>query len=452
MLKKFFAPLLLMVVLAVLPTVLLSAQDDPIEIIFIHIFDDDRQDVIRAIADAFEAENPGVTITLQAQTGYDNVYTTALQAADQGNAPHIIQVVEFLTQQAADSGYFIPVSDVASEDQLATLDDMLPTIVSYYEIGEDTWSVPWNTSNPLLYYNKDIFAAAGLDPENPPVTFADVTAACEAIMAADLSELEVELNGCINWPMSTWFMEQWMAMKDATIVNNGNGREARATEVTWTEDAMVDILSWWGDLASEGYYVYSGTIGDDNGEGISFLSKQTAMTIASTAGLTLIQNFSVVQGIDLGVARLPIPNEDATNGVTVGGASLWLLSDEFHSEEELQAANDFVFFLSQTENDVLWHQGTGYMPTRFSSIEQLTEQGWFEENPNFRIAVDQLSESNNTVANAGGLIGPADEVGAILISVFQSVVDAGADPAEALAVGAERANEVLADYNSFFED
>lgn len=441
--NKALPTVVVLFVLSVVPAFLASAQDD-IEIVFTHIFDDDRQEVIRAIADAFEAENPGVTVTLQAIVGYENVYQSALQAADQGNAPNIIQVVEYLTQQAADSGYFIPVSDVASEEQLAELEDVLPSIRNYFSIGDDVWSIPWNTSNPLLYYNRGMFEAAGLDPDDPPMTFTEITAACEAIMAAEL-----EISGCINWPMSSWFAEQWMAMQNAPIVNNDNGRVERATEVLWTSSEMIEIVSWWGELASEGYYIYTGTVGDDNGEGITFLSQQTAMTIASTAGLTLIQNFARVQGFELGVSGLPMPDEEATNGVTVGGASLWLSADQ--TEEEMQVANDFIFFMIETENDITWHQGSGYVPIRFSSIDQLTEAGWFEENPFFSIAVNQLANSEDNIATAGGLVGPADEVGSILIAGFQSIVDAGADPEAAMAAAKERADAVLADYNSFFE-
>lgn len=439
--KKFLAVLLTLLTLIIVPV---FAQDTDIELTFVHIFDDDRAAVIDAIIAEFEAQNPGVTVTHVGLDNYDDVYNAAVQAADQGTAYNIVQVVEYLTQQAADSGYFVPVSSIATDEQLATLDDFLPPIINYYSIGEEVWSLPWNSSNPILYYNRGVFEQAGLDPDMPPTTFAEITEACAAIMPA-----VPELAGCINWPMSTWFVEQWVVMENELLVNNGNGREGRATEVLWDSEGLVGIVEWWGDLAEAGYYIYTGTVGDDNGEGIAFLSRQTAMTIASTAGLTLISNFAASTGLELGVAPLPLPNEEATNGVTVGGASVWLSADQ--TEEELAAANDFIFFLTNTANDMLWHQGTGYMPNRFTSIEALEAEGWFETNPFFAIAVNQLAESEDNLATSGGLIGPADEVGAIMIAAFQSVVDNGADALEALQAAKERADAVLADYNSFFE-
>jgi sn-glycerol 3-phosphate transport system substrate-binding protein len=447
MLKKLLSNLIVvLVVLSLVPIFAIDAQDNAIELTLIHIFDDDlRPQVIQEIIDAYVEEYPNVVINSQSPSDdYVEVFNNALLAAGQGNAPNIVQIEEGLTQAAIDSGYFIPISEVASEEQLATLDDVLPSIRNYFRLGDTTWSVPWNVSNPVLYYNRGMFEAAGLDPDAPPRTFADVLDACDALMNSDL-----ELSACINWPMVAWFPEQWIAMQNALIFNNDNGRSARATEAYYDSPEMLTIMTWWKELVDRGYFRYTGSPGDYTGEGITFLSRQTAMTINSTAGLTLFMNFSRLQGIELGVSRLLIPDEDATNGVTVGGGSLWLMADQ--SPEELQAAVDFIFYLTNAANDAFWHQGSGYTPTRFSSIDLLTEQGWFDENPFFRVAVDQLAETQDNIAAAGGVVGPSAEVRSYLVQAFQSVVDAGADPLEALQAAKARADAELAEYNLFFE-
>jgi sn-glycerol 3-phosphate transport system substrate-binding protein len=422
-----------------------AQADRPIQIELVHIFggeQDSRSEVILAAAQAFMEANPDVGVTISSpSTDYTELFNAALLAAGQGNAPEIVQVEEGLTQLAYDSQLFLNLSEIASAEQLASLDDVLPQLINFYSIGGALWSMPWNASNPLLFYNKNIFTSAGLDPEAPPQTFDEITAACEQIMAN-----VANLDGCINWPMVTWFPEQWLAMQNALFANNDNGRSARATEVLWETPEMLTITNWMRDLAQNGHYTYSGTPNDYNGEGIAFLSKKTAMTINSTAGITLFQRFSAVQGFELGVAPLPLPNADATNGGTAGGASLWITAG--HSDAETQAAVDFVFFLTQTENDIAWHQGTGYFPIRQSSIGQLTDDGWFEENPAFAIGVAQLQAQAGSVANAGAVIGPAPEVRTALIQAFQSVVDAGEDPAEALAAAKAQADAALADYNA----
>jgi sn-glycerol 3-phosphate transport system substrate-binding protein len=447
-LKKLFAPLLLLMVLSIGSMV--SAQDDEIVTIdFVHIFSDDlRPLVIQEVIDAFEAENPHVKVnaySTNADSDYNEVFLSAMDNADLGQAPSIVQVEEGLTRQAIDFGYFIPISDVASEEQLATLDDLLPTVLGFYEIEDELWGMPWNVSNPMLYYNRTAFEAAGLDPDVAPATFEDLLAACEALMTPDAT-----FTSCINWPMSTWFVEQWFSMQGEEFVNNDNGRSARATEVYFNGDTMLDILKWWDQLDANGYYSYSGRIGDMNGEGIAFITQRTPIHINSSAGLSLFQNFSQ---FELGVAPLLVPHADANNGVTVGGGGLWIMADQ--TEAQIQASVDFIFFLTNTENDIQWHKGTGYVPIRQSSYDALVADGYYEENPFYLVAVEQLANSQSNIASSGAVIGPANEVRDHLLAAFQLMTDGAETSEEQLATLLEnaktRADAELADYNRDFE-
>lgn len=449
--KLWVSSLILITLLGVLPS--LAAAQEPVEIVFTHIFgvadgsetEDVRIAAIQQIVENFMIENPDIVVTLQSPTtDYTELFNSATLAAQQGTAPHVVQVEEGLTQIAADSGLFVPISDLASDEQLATLDDLIGPVRDYYNLGDTVWSLPWNSSNPVLYINRGMFVEAGLDPDAPPATFAEILTTCEAIMAA-----LPDLGACINWPMSTWFAEQWVAMQNGLLANNNNGRDARATEMLYNSPEMLNVLTWWDQLNEAGYYSYTGSANDFNGEGRAFLFQQTAMTINSTAGITNFVTFGNQLGIDLGVARLPIPNEEATNGVTVGGASVWITAG--HSEEELAAANEFVFYLTSTPSEVIWHQGSGYFPNRQVTIDQLTTDGWFDENPFFYVAIDQLLESQRNPATAGAIIGPSTTVRGYLVEAFQAVIDGGVEPAAALESAKERADEALAEYNAAVE-
>ncbi len=449
--KKLFTPLLLLTLLAIVPV--MFAQDDEedvIEIDFVHIFSDDlRPLVIQEIADEFMAQNPGIvvnTYSTNADSDYEEVFLSALDNADLGDAPNVVQVEEGFTQQAIDFGYFVPISELASEEQMATLDDILPSILDFYQIDDQLWSMPWNVSNPILYYNQDAFAAAGLDVDDPPATFEEILSACEAIMPAN-----EDLAACINWPMSTWFVEQWISLQGGQFVNNDNGRSGRATETFFDSPELQTIVNWWDELDANEYYTYTGRLNDDNGEGIAFLTGRTAMTIASSAGISLFQNFAQ---FELGIAPLPLPSADVPGTVTVGGASVWVMADQ--TPEEMQASVDFIFFLTQTQNDVAWHKGTGYIPVRESAYEQLVDEGYYEENPAFEIPVNQfqaIPQGDDTTP--GAVIGPSQEVRGQLLSAFQSIINGEDDSEEdiltALTNAKSRADEELADYNQDFE-
>ncbi|NJL92683.1 MAG: extracellular solute-binding protein [Anaerolineae bacterium] len=363
-----------------------SQAQDPVEITMVHIFpseDDVRVDTLEALATAFEAET-GVRVNLQSTTDdYQEVFNNALNAAEQGEAPQVVQVEDTLVQLAIDSQLFVKIGDLATEEQLATIPDLLPAVRNYYNLDVEIWGMPWNASNPIMYYNPTIFEAAGLDPNTPPTTFDELLASCEAIMAANVDGLQA----CVNFPVTSWIVEQWVSMQGDLLVNNENGRGAeRPTEVLLTDESVVRIFDWWKTLDDAGYFTYSGTPAAYTPEGITFINRQTAIHISTSAALSNIFNFAPILGrFTPMVAPLPKPTAEADNGVTVGGGSLWVLDDGTHTDEEIRAAIDWIFFLTNTENDKAWHKASGYFPIRQSSVEALTAEGWFEENPAFLI-------------------------------------------------------------------
>lgn len=436
--------ILLVMAAGVFPTA--SARQDAIEITFTHIFTDDlRKAEVQKLADQFMAEHPGVVVNIQAESDdYGTVFDSALLAASQGNAPHVVQVEDTLSQLAIDSTFFVKLSDYASDEQKTQVSDILPVIRNYYNLDTgEFWGVPWNSSNPLLYYNREVFEQAGLDPDAPPTTFAEMLTACEAIMNANIEGL----TACANWPLTSWFTEQWLSMEGVLFANNENGRTDRVTEVNWNTPEMLNIFTWWKEMADQGYYTYSGQTEAYTGEAISFLSLQTAMHMTSTAGLTNLISFSQAQGFTLGIAPLIKPDAEANNGVTAGGAALFVTGG--HSEEEIQAAVDFVFFMTNTESILSWHKGTGYIPNRQESLDVLEGEGWFEANPAFGIAVEQLlSAPEPNSANAGAIMGPYGQVRDVHNEAVQSMIDGDTSPEEALEAGASRANGLLEDYNS----
>jgi len=419
----------------------------PVEITFIHIYPDDRdirRTAIEEIAAAFMAQNPGVVVNIQTTTDdYGEVFEGALRAASQGNAPHLIQIEDSLTQIAIDSQFFVKIGDYATDAQLATIPDIIGPMRNFYNLDREIWGIPWNASNPVMYYNPDLFVAAGLDPDSPPRTFAEITATCDALMNANIEGLEA----CINWPVNSWLPEQWVSMQNALFVNNDNGRSGRATEAFLDSPAMLNVFTWWKDLVDKGYFTYSGVPNAYTPEGLIFITKKTAIHLSTSAGLSNILKFGESMGkFSPRVARFPLPDESATNGVTAGGAALWVMAG--HPEAETRAAVDFAFFLVNAENMSTWHKVSGYFPIRQSSIEQLTAEGWFEENPYYRIALDQLLDSTPNAANAGATIGAASQVREAVTQAALSIIDSGEDPADALAAAKTRADKALSEYNS----
>ena len=436
----FLAIVVVMALALVIPAAPIGAQDN-VTIVFSHAFGDERrQGWVQDVANAYMAEHPNVTIELRVASSYRDNLNNALLASEQGDAPHIVQIFEVGTQLALDTGIFIPVSSVATPEQLATLDDVIQPVLNYYKLGDDVWSLPWNSSSPILYYNTEMFDKAGI--AQPPATFGEVMDDCDILMGM---KDELGLQACIGWPMHSWMVEQWMSEQNALLVNNDNGRTARATETNLDSDAMLTIFNWWKELADKGYYTYTGQFEDWNGSDAIFTGHQVAMHITSTADLANIIAAGEENGFTVGSAMLPIPDGVDRNGTVIGGASIWLTKD--HPQAELDAAVDFMLFLGNTDNMVSWHKTTGYYPIRYSSIDALTQEGWFDQNPRFLVAFDQLTQTKVDYASGGALLGTFLETRTIIEQAAQSVIDGGEDPMSALQNAKAQADQTLADYN-----
>ncbi len=440
--------LLVLIMLVVLVPSNSQAQES-VEITFVHIFGDEndvRGQVVQELVNDFMAEYPHITVNMRTTiSDYDEVLTTTMLAVEQGDAPHVVQLDETSSRFAVDSGEFVSVESIATEEQIATFDDILEPVRQLFTVDGEMWSLPWNTSNPVLYYNRGLFAEAGLDPEAPPTTFDEMLATCETLMAADIG-----LSTCINWPLTSWFVENWVAMQGGLLADQDNGHSGRVTEAYFTSPEMMEVINWWKEMADRGYYSYTGRVADYNGEAGTFITQRSAMHINSTAGLSNFQHYAGVVGYDLGVAPLPRPSAEADAGTVNGGASLWITKG--HSDAEIEAARDFVFFMTNGENIARWHRNTGYFPNRQSSIDILETEGFWEENPQYYIAVQQLQNTQPIPATAGAIIGPYTDVRDYMAAAVQSVIDQGESPEEALAAAKQLADTAIEDYNFFYLD
>lgn len=417
----------------------IPAAAEKISIDFWHAFGGGRTAFIQRMVDDFNYTHPNIKVNVEYKGSYRDTLNASLMAAKQGNAPHIVQYFEVGSQFALDSGIFVPFEDYVKPDDHAMLDDFIAPVANYYKIGGTFNSIPWNSSNPVLYYNKTLFKKAGLDPENPPETFSEVIAASEKIVASGAAPKG------ITWPLHTWFVEQWVCMQGELLANNENGRSARATDVFVDSEAMKRIMSWHKELYDKGYYAYSGKPEDWDGANQIFITQQAPMLITSTSDVTFHQNAAAENGYELGTGFIPAPDGIERNGVVIGGASLWMTKG--HPAEELDAAKTFLLWFTNTENMVRWHKGTGYFPVRKSAVDVVEDQHWFKKNPAYRAAFDQLLQTKVNRASQGALIGPFPELRTIISDAAQKIF-AGTPVDQALADADQRADKALADYNS----
>lgn len=469
-----------MIVLVVLAALLLSllpaAAQSPVDVKMWIAFTDNRLDWAQQKAAFFNTVFPQYNVTVEGYANYEQLFNATALAAEQNALPAIVQYFEVASQNALDSGYFKPIADaLAGRTEInglaVNLDDFIGPVAAYYTIDGKFNSMPWNTSSSIMFSNMNILKAAGVDA--PPATWAEMEAACEKIMAlADGPEF------CFTWPNHGWFFEQWLAQQNAAYANNDNGRSARATEVVFNNAAGVALLNWLRDMKDKGYLYYSGARNGDSWATVdqAFQSQQTAMAIYSSSDTAIYTDTGRQNGYEVVASFLPY-NQDAEGGWTgnlIGGASLWLV-DGLPTEVE-DGALTWLTWLNNTENAAEWHQITGYLPIRNSSVELLNTDGWydaiaangpsqvwmnlqivqdakgsnwFENNPNFRVAADQLAGSQQTVATAGALLGNFPAIRNIVTKAIDTMLlTDGANAQAILDAAAAEANVTLEEYNA----
>lgn len=410
---------------------------EPTEIQFWHAFSDDaRSGWISNLADEWNSNQTDYKLVPENKGSYRETLQASVLASRQGVAPHLVQIFEVGSQLALDSGIFTPIGEVGNID----LSDYIEPVLNYYTFNNAVYSIPFNSSSPILYTNKDMMIQAGLDPNNPPETFEEIIEACEIA-----KEAGVQASG-LGFNVHGWFFEQWLAEQGEPIVNNGNGRNSRATETMLNSDASKKILGFIKELNDKGFYKYTGKLEDWGGSDAIFQESKTMFHITSTADLGNITK-AIDNRFDMGTGRLPIPSISKRNGVVIGGASVWLTNG--HVQNELEAARDFILFMTNTKNMKSWHKLTGYYPVRNSSVNELKDEGWFTSAPTRTIAFTQLLETIPNQATAGGVMGTFGDTRTIVEQAIQKVLN-GEEVDSALNEAKLLADLKLEEYNKNF--
>lgn len=237
-------------------------------------------------------------------------------------------------------------------------------------------------------------------------------------------------------------------MQGADLVNNGNGRTERATETLINSPEAINFVTWWKNLQDQGYYIYTGVQRDWTGTYNAFIAQDVAFLIYSSSDTSIITTDAEAAGFEAVASFYPRNQDVEYVGNLIGGASLWL-SNNLSPEVE-EGALTFLLYFTNTENAAAWHKLTGYIPITKSAVEALEAEGWFEENPNSRVAGEQLAGSEATTATAGAIVGAFPAIRDHVTTAIEQVLVNDRDVTEALTEAKELADETLEEYNLLF--
>jgi sn-glycerol 3-phosphate transport system substrate-binding protein len=312
---------------------------------------------------------------------YPEALTAAIAAYRQKSPPHIVQVFEAGTQTMLLSGAVYPVWELMRDNEIKIdWNDFIKPVVGYYTKDGKLYSMPYNSSTPILYYNKDAFKKAGLDPEKPPKSWAEVEAFSRKILAAGAAKCGFST----AWP--SWTMvENMHATHDQPFATKHNGFDGvEGVELLINGEfgqKHIGALNGW---QKDNVYSYGGRQGTADPK---FVNGDCAIYIQSSA---LISGFAKNLKYDWGTGELPhwgAPYKKATS--IIGGATLWVLKGK--PAAEYKGVARFLEYLARPENQMWWHVNTGYLAISNTAVRNL-EQGYhFVKNPKQYTAFAQLT-------------------------------------------------------------
>lgn len=412
-----------------------DAKDvDGTTITFWHSMGGVNGQAIDALVKKFNDENKyGIKVESQYQGEYDDSLNK-LKSAQIGNmGADLVQVYEVGTRFMIESGWTVPMQKMIDADKY-DVSQIEPNLSAYYTIDDKLYSMPFNSSTPIMYYNKDIFDKAGIT--DVPNSLEGIDKIGEQLMSKGGASEVMSLG------IYGWFFEELIGKQGLNYANNGNGRDKTATAVEFDKNgAAKNILTEWQKLNKDGYAPIVGKGGD---AGLAdFSAGKSAITLGSTASLKQILQ-DVNGKFNVGTAYFPKVKESDKGGVSIGGASLWALDNK--DPKKLRATWEFVKFLISPESQAYWNAQTGYFPVTTKSQDEQTFKDNIAQYPQFQTAIDQLHDSSPKYC--GALLSVFPEARATVESEIESMLNGKEDVDTAVQKMSDTINKSIKDYNT----
>ena len=379
-------------------------------------------EVVDGIVADFEAENPDINVTAIYSGNYDDTRVRALSALASGEAAQLAVMFSIDAYDLIEQELIVPFEEVATTDaDKEWLNSFYPALMANGKIEGQTWGIPFQRSTIVAYYNKDLFRAAGLDPEAPPKTWDEMISMGKALTKDDTYGLMIPSTGYPYW------MFQALAIQNGKELMSGDGLSTYFDDPT-----VVETLEFWKSLSTEHGIMPTGTV-EWGTLRQAFLEGQTAMMWHSTGNLTAVKNGA---SFDFGVAELPA---NKRLGSPTGGGNFYLFKDT--TDEEKAAALKLMQFMTSPEQAAAWSIATGYMGVSPAAYETEALKAYVAEFPPALVARNQLE---NAVAEFSTFETARVRDG--LNSAIQSALTGAKEPAAALAEAQAAAVRLLSDY------
>jgi sn-glycerol 3-phosphate transport system substrate-binding protein len=423
------------------PGLILQSVDEPVRVSLWHPETDTRAQVLTDLVAEFDRDSPAVEVSLEYVNTTDLLMTRWREAAPD-DRPTLALLPQQLTRRLADSGQTVAPGECFAQ----AIPDAVPAIAATWTIDGVPQAMPFAVSTPVLFYNRLLFVAAGLDPDRPPATMDELTAVSEQLVASGVAKYGLVVDNNAGG-LTTWIVEHWNARAGRLTLEPDNGRGGTpSSRAGWRDGSAVESFTWLERMVER---KLAKSI--DNFDGRQDLvdagdpAAPIGMTIHTCGSLgeliDYLASHAEFSHIDLDVAPLPGPGPGA--GSLPGGDAMWMAAGL--SAEERAAAWALEMWLTSPSAQARWAAATGYVPvTQAAPALEPLAQRW-RDHPELAIAYDAVLQVGAGQADLGMQAGPEPEISQALARAYQRILR-GAPVAEALADAADTTDALLDTY------
>ena len=407
------------------------------EIQFWHAMGGQLGDVTSALADGFNKDQKDYKVTAVYKGSYTDTMTGAIAAFRAKQQPHIVQVFEVgtATMMAAKGAVYPVYKLIADAGEAFDPSAFIGAVFGYYSTPDGKLlSMPFNSSTPVFYWNKDAFKKAGLDPEKAPKTWPELEENAKKLLASGF-----QCGFSTQW--QTWIMiENFGAWHNVPFATKANGFGGSDIQLKINDPLRIKHIEKMAEWSKQKIFVYGGREGKPNSK---FTTGECPMFFGSSGSAA---GFQQAMKEPVGIAPMPYwPDvKDAPQNSIIGGATLWVLAGK--PKEDYKGVAKFFSYLARPEVQAKWHQETGYVPITNAAYLLTKDQGFYQKFPGRDVAVLELNNKPPTENSKGLRIGNFTQIRDIMDEELEAVWDGKKTAKQALDTAVERGNKQLADF------
>jgi sn-glycerol 3-phosphate transport system substrate-binding protein len=439
-----------------LPECPVGAHEDaaePVEVVVWHSFQAKVLETLQSLTDEYNASQDKVHVSLESQgLDYETVLRKYTEAIPTGDLPAVLLTDDPTTQYLADTDTLLP-AEACFEAADVPLDQFSPTAVSYYTVDGALQPGMINLAGTLLYYNREHFEMAGLDPDDPPATLDEVRDAAQAIKDAGVADKPLVMS------LQPWLVEFWLTGVGQPVVDNDNGRDGLATAGAFDNEGSLELYTWIADMYADGLLNAipdaPGTVDHYFAIGRGQASMLPDTSTAATSVAAFLRGDLEVEGADgappdidasgLDIDAAPFPGLEAPGLGQVGGTAWFMMADQ--PDEVIAGAFDYLMFMNSVEAQVRWNLEGSFTPWVTAALDDPTlQEAWTADRLGTWLATASEQISNIDPDFPGPLIGPYTEVRNAIRDALDRMILEDQPPGEAIAEANQQITDAVAEY------